>query len=193
MADLIYRAMRAAFAGGSKLAKQIVISAVASVCAALAVPSLVATYRQPAVVQAPPAPLMVAHQDLDAAFVMPGPGATRALQPEQRAAAGLAEAMVAEARSATRAVQAEARRATGPQVIRRAAAAPLPPQRPQVVAASSAPAAPLDLAALRRPEPEPTRVLGMTMPRLDAMTGPVTRTVSQTWTSAKDMVAGVFR
>jgi hypothetical protein len=184
MADLILGAMRSAVRGGRHLARQIVISAVASVAAALAVPSIMASYRGPQPVHQVPVPLIVVHHDVDAAFVMPGPSDSRSIQPMQRAAAGLAEAVVARA-------QVEAQPQPQPAAARpvRRVAAPLPPQRPVTAQAASAP---LDLVAMTRIEPVAAapeqKILGIPLPRIG-----MPEVVSRGWTSARTMVASVFR
>ncbi|QCK86789.1 hypothetical protein E8L99_14005 [Phreatobacter aquaticus] len=190
MADLILGAMRQTIRGGRHLARQIVISAVASIVAALAVPSIIATYRGPQPVHQVPAPLMVVHQDVDAAFVIPGPSDARSVQPVQRAAAGLAEALVARAQTEIPA----APQAAPARPVRRAAA-PLPAQRPAVAQiAPQVPSQPLDLVAMTKVEPAAAaasseqKILGIPVPKIG-----MPEVVTRGWTSARSMVAGVFR
>ncbi|MGL4285870.1 MAG: hypothetical protein ACRCVA_05970 [Phreatobacter sp.] len=191
MANLLHRALTAVMAGGGKLAVQVFISVVATVCATVVVPQLLPRFgltMAPARVVVPLAPPTA---DLDAAFVRPSAPPLedigKAASEPVRAATLPVNATV---ESPAGVQPAAAPRGCGQRCeVRRtgtlasAAPTPVPPPRP---------AAPLELAAMMTPQPLVAeaprhRLFGLQLPQL-----PFEDKVVQSVASARNAVSRLF-
>lgn len=172
--------------GGRRLAAQVVVSVLATACAAVAVPKMLATLS-PAPAAAPQEKAVLVSRpatpvDFDAAFVWPA-----------QAPAARAEDLVPPAAPLPAVVpMPPVRRAQQGQQAQRGCAPRCPAPRPAAPVAASPPGEPLQLAtmtATAAPAPSPARrsVLGIPLPRL-----PYEETVTGSLVRARDTLRSLF-
>ena len=179
---MVNRLIGTVMAGGTKLAAQVVVSVVATGCAAVVVPQLLPKLGYQVTASAPMAMLAAPVADFEAVFVpppQPQPLESALVDPQRLpVVAARVETVTQTSRLQAAGARAYARRA---EARRAPSAAPTPAPRP---------GEPLELAAMTQPapaEPSRPRVFGLTIPRI-----PFEDKVAGTVSMARSAVARVF-